>query len=531
MNINNIEGYYSIKKAIFVLVAQKTMVRYDIEGKKRHFMEPESLRKLNDFWILRQSMDDLPNERDKNFLEILDFNYRRSMDDLLFRYAEEYLTHREAKFFLELSETDIRRRGEVIVIDFLHKISKISKKEMYFTVLDEGEYHHIFEKDYSIFKYSYGELMRVFYFLGREDIYDKNLVRALLAMYTLVLTKIFYRCKLGKDSQCKNNYEILKTLISGSVSGSWSRYIFPELDLTTYLRTEQNERYFSGCSKDISLIRKYLLLSKKAYDLINTLPESIAQKKSKKSSAKNQEENNFLINKLEETTSKLCNEMYRQFVLLIFLTVKRKYSFRIPASESEKLKSSVTQNAAELMLTKPDTNFVIEFTKGQVDYNILNFINNTFIYEEILKEFVNAIWNMIKDKTKEFLPKKDQYILSRVSIERIIAELENTENGFYSDMKHWKTKSGGAVVPFYSTDIFYNMLKRMTRKQTLHSKDTISPKELYYSMCKSLKYIETCLDANDQWYSDNKNYRFIEKLGDIFRETLDRVFFQRMSCN
>ena len=85
------------------------------EGKKRHFLEPESLRALNNWKIYRMYMPELGNEASEEFFENLDFNHRRAMDDLLFRYADEVLQSTESKMFIALSEEHIATRGRKIV--------------------------------------------------------------------------------------------------------------------------------------------------------------------------------------------------------------------------------------------------------------------------------------------------------------------------------------------------------------------------------------------------------------------------------
>ena len=191
----------SIKMAVFITMWRKTRVRYDVEGKKRHFMEPESLRDLNNTGIFRRYMQDLSwgrGSNQENFLEQLDFNYRRCMDDLLFRYANEILTGEENKFFLQLSEMDIRRRGEMIVTRFCSKAEESKKNE--FTSYEEQVLRTELLAGYRTFKYSYGEMLHALYCMGRMDLYEKPLVHAILAMYSLTLTKIFYRYKAGKET-------------------------------------------------------------------------------------------------------------------------------------------------------------------------------------------------------------------------------------------------------------------------------------------------------------------------------------------
>ena len=45
----SVSDLYSIKEAMFFEAWRKTGVRYDTKGKKRHFLEPESLRELNNW--------------------------------------------------------------------------------------------------------------------------------------------------------------------------------------------------------------------------------------------------------------------------------------------------------------------------------------------------------------------------------------------------------------------------------------------------------------------------------------------------
>lgn len=264
---NGKEVPYPIKKAMFITAKNKTMVRYDVEGLKRHFMEPESLRELNNLGIFRDFMPDL-NEESNDFLEMLDFNYRRNMDDLLFRYADEKLPEKEGDIFIALSERDIRRRGIEIVTLFLEAADK---------QYDESRYAKIAKRmqdGYEKFQYSYGELLHSIYCIGRLPVYDKKLVHAILAMYSLTLTKIYYRYKkslrMGRDIKNgilevndytkernhirkERNYRMLKELIGKSVGGSWSRQIMPKYRPSK--TAGMSKAYFSGAAKRVYLDR------------------------------------------------------------------------------------------------------------------------------------------------------------------------------------------------------------------------------------------------------------------------------------
>lgn len=497
MIINNMEYCCSTKKAIFLLLVRKTMVRYDVMGLKRHFMEPESLRKLNDFWIFRENMQDLPEKKDNQFLSILDFNYRRSMDDVLFRFTDEILSDREAKFFLELSEMDIRQRGEAIVLDFLKRIANNSSQKMNYTVVNNEKTYHMFENDYTVFKYSYGELMRALYFMGREDFYEKKMVWAILAMYSLVLTKIFYRCMCGSAEQKERNYKMMKTLISGSVAGSWSRYMMPCLDKTSAIVGTQDitKHYYTGSAKDILLSNHFsevsvtISVSQDTAHKINSL--YIKQKNGQKPSMDDMVE--------------VVNSLYKQFALMLFLNIRDDFGFDylLPVVSQEDI-NAVHSKADKFKSTEKAE---IKFNKGWADYNILNFINNIFTYDEILRKFTIAVYYMCLDEDS----------FTEEDVEKIIKNLKNTSGSFFKDMENWRKNSGDAVVPFYSTDLFYNLLKRLVRKQRLSLKDTITKDELYMYLEGILNDIEEALSKNDSWYLENKKWNFVEKFGYIFK--------------
>lgn len=74
-------------------------------------------------------MPELGTIDSKDFLEKLDFNHRRMMDDLLFRYADEVLQNVESKLFISLSELHIGRRGRRLYhFSYLKTLSMIRKK-------------------------------------------------------------------------------------------------------------------------------------------------------------------------------------------------------------------------------------------------------------------------------------------------------------------------------------------------------------------------------------------------------------------
>lgn len=484
------EVCYPIKKAMFITAWNKTMVRYDVEGLKRHFMEPESLRELNNIGIFRDFMPDL-DEDSNDFLEMLDFNFRRSMDDLLFRYADEKLPEKEADIFISLSERDIRRRGQEIVTLFLELADK---------QYDELRYTKIAKRmleGYEKFQYSYGELLHCIYCVGRLPVYDKKLVHAILAMYSLTLTKIFYRYKKAislendieqgiidvndatKERNCtrkERNYIMLKELIGKSVGGSWSRQIVPRYSPSG--SGNVNLTYFCGAAKRVYLdsvtFKVDMSLNNKLVDLKKYISIDLVG-----------EQKEECYNKFAD----LVLEMDWWFIQTLFLVYEEKCV--IEDSINRVMARNKSQNKSyPIVLNTQD--FAYLKLKGRADYNVMNFINNIFLFDEKLQEFVKALCKMVGWPYNKF------------DYREIIEKLKN-KDGFYKRMYNWTTKYGGMVVPVYSMDIYYNMFKRLVRTQQLSNEQYVSA-DLYRVLCNLILEIRKHLEINDAYYEEKGDF-------------------------
>lgn len=508
---------YSIKEAMFFEAWQKTGVRYDTEGKKRHFLEPESLRELNNWRIYRSTMPELGTIDSKDFLEKLDFNHRRMMDDLLFRYADEVLQNVESKLFISLSELHIGRRGREIVSLFLSKHSKADQEE---NLLDQ------LRADYIKFGYSYGELLRILYCMGRTHIYDKKLVHAILAMYSLTLTKIFYRykCELNVDPSekedidlekvCKesHNYRMLKEIMNGSVGGSWSRKVAPVLNKTIEDTVEQ---YFAGCSVRNELKDSFIKISKSAEERRRILisedtEEPLNSRKTDDAKTKIEVMGDFLL------------KLQWEFVMFQFLSNKDwKFSIK---EKKESIFNIDNENNTDNINQELNTDIILNkdeeedhyslYFDGAVEYNIMNFINNIFELDERLRDFIKKVILSIPDeKQREDIDKDIDCVLTN------ILNRDGQEENIYKEMYEWYRKTGGMVVPVYSMDIYYNMFKRIVRRQKFSDIKTISleDNELLFKVLENLlDEIEEALEKNDEVYKELDDFSDDDKFVEIF---------------
>ena len=487
---DNPEHKVTIKMASFITMWRKTRVRYDVEGKKRHFMEPETLRDLNNNGIFRKHMKDLvwDKENRTEFLEQLDFNYRRCMDDLLFRYANEILSGEENKFFLQLSETDIRRRGEVLVTRFCTMAERNCERE-----ISNYEANRLGEEllnGYRDYKYSYGEMLHAIYCVGRMDLYEKPLIHAILAMYSLTLTKIFYRYKDGVgETRKERQYEMLKELICDSVGGSWSRQLMPQLLTSTEKAKNGKDLYYAGTSKNVNLDM--------ALDLSGVVEDN--------------------INEYDMLNPEDKEEIEWKFLLYLFITTGGTSQDK-DIQQGEVVKSNIPISYLPGMKGK---GYQIRNTVLNVDYNVMNFINNIFLLEEKIEDFEKKICN---EKIRDMLKKHIADIKSHIAndkehvayIDKHIADdMEKEKSKFWKEMLQWHKKYGGMVVPIYAIDVYYNMFKRLVRDQQLRGKTTIKKEELYQELNDILQKIEKKLQEND------KAYRLDEKSMNGTEETME----------
>ena len=507
---HNPKKVYSIKQNIFLEAWRKTKVRYDTEGKKRHFLEPESLRALNNWKIYRMYMPELGNEASEEFFENLDFNHRRAMDDLLFRYADEVLQSTESKMFIALSEEHIATRGRKIVTEFLYN---------YYNQYENNEEKINYSKgDYSKFGYSYGELLRSIYWIGRTHVYDKKLVYAILEMYSLTLTKIFYRYKCEcnfekitelKDQKDNSNYKILKEIMNESVGGSWSKFLIPCLDKNIVEIIQISpivNYYFSGCAKNV--LDKEIDLSKVRFSISKETEELIYNLKIKNDNLKNS----------KKILTQIVENMEWEFLLTLFLSngewklrsnkkkikqkIEEKMPFKVEQNENQDIdtipegiieqmnNSNVTPK--ELIEQEENKNEEL-YLIGKSDYNIMNFINNIFEFDEKLRYFINQLIEMMGLN----YPKDINKI-----IDEIINEIVKKKKSFYTQMYEWSINSGGMVVPIYAIDIYYNMFKRLIRDQRLFHQNVIKTNELFEILIVLLNEIQEALEKNDKAYEE-----------------------------
>lgn len=126
------------------------------------------------------------------------------------------------------------------------------------TVWEEKLYRQLQEllKTLKYYGYSYGEILRSIYALGRADNDGKELIRCLLAYYTSHMTEMYYSyIHWSKDQHIDrlNHYrQELIEILNGSFLGSWANKMLPKV------RTQFHDCDI-GCRKNVQMRKVFIL--------------------------------------------------------------------------------------------------------------------------------------------------------------------------------------------------------------------------------------------------------------------------------
>ena len=470
------EYMLSVKDFILNLLAKRTKVYFDMEGRKKHFFEPDTLRTLYNYiqFIIRLNPCETDNEEE--FLSIFKHNIRKLKEDCYFRFKEEQLTNTEEhQMFNKWLEEPFERRGPEIVKTICRDIWKLGKtyKIEYDEFVQKAERKGVsMEELYPDIAeminnrnsvYSYAELIHGIYHMTRDkkmysQEYSRELVFCILYSYTLHLTEIYtkykwyksqiskenyifyYRKDRGKHEYSKktgqedswtkigNYYKSIKEMVGPTVCGKWSEYYFPEVVFSRRrlpsLEPIIHGPYFMGY---IENARVQLRISSDENGLFST---GIIK--------------GFLFAAM----------MYTNVLTWTGWNIRweniSRYSNRKEDTEKNKKKDHRIYFNVE-----PDSESTLDMT---------GFFKHTFCYAEFLGKMEAILIESLPKRNDSAtrsryarIPDEEQgYVVSRliVSIQRAFDEI-------WEEYYQWDHRYGNMMLPLYSLDITYNVIKRV----------------------------------------------------------------------
>lgn len=484
----------SIKKYVLLLYGEALGIYYDCEGRKRHFLEPITLRELGtitQMFIHRNDYHvDSCSNGNRYFIKTGDL-YRKIKNDLYFRFIQEKLVDQsDKKLFETWMDMSIDRRGE----DIVRRLSKITEplgKEYRLAIQKYQTPDNLFYqkkiadvsteylRDNSMVSYSYAELVHSIYHMTRNDKrYSKALVECILHSYTFCLNKIYndyrfekkkiekeiliaeYRKKGVLNHEKLNEYhQIFKHIIGETICGKWTQYYFPEvISRTPTISLEM---------KSASVIIGY-----KSNAVLNYVTEMDIDEYLKVS---------------------LQNAIYEiLFVSMFFTDVfdwndQREIITFIRENDSDKAKLKI----------KVSDNY------RNHNFELTAFFKYTFLYGEYLEKmeklFQKAILKMDCDNKK-----KEELKAFITSI------FDNLWNSFYE----WDKNYGNAMLPIYNLDVTYNLIKRIFLENKKKSEQVIrfdsfskTQKIFLHEFENMLSLFINHLEKIDKYYFLEKNHK------------------------
>ena len=470
-----------LKNYFFLELYKKSGMRFDHMGEKWHFYIPETLRATANFSLMLNQLDNL-NKHDDAIREwdtedwtTFESNYTYLIGDIHSRMVVEKLNTNQQEQFQIWSDNQLERTC-MSVVNYVSLLAKRGSEE-------EKEQLKNFRHDYLTFDYSYGELLRSIYLWGRtfnpnKSNSNKKIVHCILADLTAQMTRIYYRMLQFElenptrkpDVEDSNSYrKRLRHILNGSMLGSWSNRMLPEFDAAGVRSV--------GALKNVSMnrIRFNFDISKIKF----CSPEYILK-------------NNDLI---EE-----CRKIFRTMEFFALF-----YSDRIYKStptmdwKLDRLKDQESENTnlpGPLGTAVALSNHIfVYFETGNPSFNMYGFMANLLDWKSKSINLENTLYNclFLKEGEDESQKNNDEEYFN-------IRKKFLKKMGVQNEMDEWHAISGGFVLPFYSVDITYNILKRMRQDRYGHFMPAQSASGIYSYFVETLNILFKRLQESDNNY-------------------------------
>lgn len=435
------------KESLFKLLYDKLGMRMDTEGSKRHYYEQYSLRTFISFYLMLDKMETV-KDNEENFVH----NYKLLMSDTINRMVDERLDNKHKHIFNQITKTDLLHAAKNL---YIYVAQYAERKDISPNVSGEIDWKDVFERknlenlanNIRIAGYNYGELMRIIYCWGRVNNECKEMIRCLLAYFSLE----FYKCCKNMKSGEKELQVWIARIINGSISGSWSNRMLPEVSI------KKSPGRGMGMCTGLDMKQIFSLGSPDDFEW---------------------DEENYIKNISPDSIE--CVYKWIKNILIYAMFFDQSMSKEGKKIQWKFVKKEITENERMVGETEESStsNFKIEAI-GSANFNFLGFVTNAFQYEEKVIPLVRELCEILISQKN----KKD--------IDKIV-------NKFEGEFKKWYEYSRGFAIPIYNMDITYNLMKRLRQRNSEFR--TISAEQYWTEVTDIYKFIYEKLLENDNWY-------------------------------
>lgn len=439
----------SAKTFILKLKACLAGLYYDAAGIKRHYAEPSSLRKLSQIYFLYSQLSEIKKTEDPAAA------YKLLLDDLYFRFANEFLLYQELEQFQKYLDITLEYRGKYILKD----INKHYKDKE----LRENC------KGKELERCSYGMLLYSLYRVSQDEYWRKEIIWCILDSYTIMLTQIYEELNNRSNDKKELQENVLREVLGNSIAGEWVNEIMPLLDKKPSVEIEKRYEYTIPYDNEDK--------GKVAHINFQT---SVVSWRFELISKKN-------INNQDMKERQRVQFQSLEILCMFFTNMYHGYSF----SEKDKGfgvkfdKGGMEFNSPLNDRDRRAASFKIEFISGCFD--ITNFVINLLFADDFFEGFRKSFREAYKEYLKLIGYEEDE----------IMSFLE--ENSIKREYDKWKEENGNWAIPIYSFDMMYNIFKRINQNKERYKEAALS-EDYWENVERFYDHIEEMLKKEDEFY-------------------------------
>lgn len=200
-NLINVNYELSPKTLIMLMIAYRTKSFLDVAGEKLHFMEPDSLRNLNDLFYLLYNMNNIDKNADneEEYYRKLEANRKVLLNYLYFKMIPEFnLSTDEEQVIKEFSRDRLHRKGRRIWDYYYKCFTKKSEKTRIERLYGAKFYKNEILRN-RVEYYSLGEFFRALYFGSRLNLMSKEFIQVILASFSFIMPQFIEMEKNNKN--------------------------------------------------------------------------------------------------------------------------------------------------------------------------------------------------------------------------------------------------------------------------------------------------------------------------------------------
>lgn len=425
------ESILTTKDFALKLIAKRTGVFYDASGIKVHFFEQKNLRDAHDFLKIMASMDTNTDEQ-----KVLEENRKKLIDYITGIFYLEKVCDAEATFFERLLHEPIDRRSKLI-------LDEIRRKK------------HVSEDITGGFSYGYGELIYNLYLSTRMNIFSKELVHCILALYSVELSQLYSSCRYGELVSSNMARKELSRTIGASIAGRLTNNMLPavyynRIDRVSGTRTPISSR--SCWAQNVGNISKVVFVD-------------VALSKDKAS----------LGREIREMVVSV------EMIWMFFTNERQIGSLQPPI----------------FVIKEVGSRLHLEADGGLSGcFNIFNFCVNSFNYED----FFDKIEERLVQAFEKYF--QDMYKVAGIQMHSRQLRALIRESSMREEYEEWERKYGCLALPVHQFDMTYNILKRLADKTLNDMPNEIESKDMLSYCIELYKNVQKKLKEQSEYYKN-----------------------------